>query len=513
MGFRLIVSTFVVLTAVSPRGMADETQYFAIFLEGKKAGYAIQSRTEADDKVITTQEVSITAQRMGMPLTINMKETHLETASGKPLGFKVVQDLGLMMMELEGTIEEEGIINLKTKLMGAEERVTQNWPSGAVMAEGLRLIQLKKGLKEGTHYTVKVFSPAMLQTVDLEITVGGRRNIDLLGRVVPLTEVKAVQKLTMQMDASSALEPTESQAAPKPETVEVVETSYVDDELRVQKHMSSIMGFEVEMIACAKEFALGENDVPELIEKMLLASPQPLGDVSSAKSITYCLRPTVNGSRLRIPSTDNQLVNPDSGIILVTVEPVAAPKGVSFPYKGKNKALMDAMKPTRFLQSDRDQIIKLAREAIGGTKEAGQAVRRIEDFVARYIDNRSLSVGYASAAEVAVSRQGDCTEFAVLTAAMCRAVGIPARVVMGLAYLEDFAGLKDRFGGHAWVEAYVGDRWVGLDAAFKSAGRRGYDPGHIALAVGDGNPEDFFNLVGTFGQFKIEKVVINGKTG
>jgi len=381
------------------------------------------------------------------------------------------------------------------------------------MAEGLRLIQLKKGLKEGTHYTVKVFSPAILQAVDLGITIGAKRNVDLLGRVVALTEVHAVQKVPVQLGASSAVEPAEPQTGAKPETVEIVETSYVDDELRVQKQMSSIVGFEVEMIACAKDFALGENDAPELIEKMLLTSPHPLGDVSAAKSITYHLRPTVDGSRLRIPSTDNQLVNPDSGIILVTVEPVAAPKGVSFPYKGKNKALMDAVRPTRYLQSDREEIIKLAREAVGGTRDAGQAVRRIEGFVAGYIDNRSLSVGYASAAEVAASRQGDCTEFAVLTAAMCRAVGIPARVVMGLAYLEDFAGLKDRFGGHAWVEAYVGDRWVGLDAAFKSTGRRGYDPGHIALAVGDGNPEDFFNLVGTFGQFKIEKVVINGKTG
>jgi transglutaminase-like putative cysteine protease len=69
--------------------------------------------------------------------------------------------------------------------------------------------------------------------------------------------------------------------------------------------------------------------------------------------------------------------------------------------------------------------------------------------------------------------------------------------------------LEDRFGGHAWVRAYIGDRWVNLDAAFKSSGRGGYGPGHIALAIGDGDPEDFFNLVGTLGQFKIEKIEVN----
>jgi transglutaminase-like putative cysteine protease len=76
--------------------------------------------------------------------------------------------------------------------------------------------------------------------------------------------------------------------------------------------------------------------------------------------------------------------------------------------------------------------------------------------------------------------------------------------------VKGYSGLEG-FGGHAWVQAYVGDRWVGLDAAFKSSGRGGYDPGHIALAVGNGEPADFFNIATTLGQFKIEKLTIERK--
>ena len=119
-----------------------------------------------------------------------------------------------------------------------------------------------------------------------------------------------------------------------------------------------------------------------------------------------------------------------------------------------------------------------------------------------------MSVGYASAAEVAISKQGDCSEFAVLTAAMCRAVGIPAQVVVGIAYVDDFAGFQG-FGGHAWAQAYVGKEWIGLDASFKGAGLGGYDAGHIALASGNGEPADFFNLATTLGKFKIEKVTVS----
>jgi len=459
-------------------------------MEGKKVGHAIQSRVAADGKVTTTEKASITISRLDVPVTVNMTETCIETTDGKPVGFESVQDLGLMTMKVVGDVNEQAMVDVTVMSMGAEQKSTIEWPSGAIMAEGLRLLQLKKGLKEGCQYTAKVFSPGIVQALDARIRIGGKRDVDLLGRVVTLTEV--VTDMNM------------------PGAGKIVSTSYVDEDLRVQKSVMPVAGMLVEMIACAKEFALGENDVLEVFRKMFLASPERLEDVGSAKAITYHLNPVAGVNELTVPSNDNQSVRPGKGGgVIVTVKPVAAPGGAGFPYKGKNKTILEATRPTRFLQSDRKEIIALARRAVGGTKDAAKAVKKIEAFVAEYIENKSLSVGYASAAEVAASRQGDCSEFAVLTAAMCRAVGIPAQMVVGVAYVEDYAGLESGFGGHAWVQAYVGDRWVGLDAAFKSAGRGGYDAGHIGLAAGNGNPEDFFNLIGTLGQFKIEKVIVD----
>jgi transglutaminase-like putative cysteine protease len=271
---------------------------------------------------------------------------------------------------------------------------------------------------------------------------------------------------------------------------------------------------QVEMVDCAKEFALGNNDVLELIDKMFVKSPEPIENVGSASSITYTLNPG-KGVSFTIPSTDNQTAQrlPD-GKISLTIKPVTVSSGGAFPYKGSDPKLLEAVKPTRFLQCDDKRVVELARKAVGDTKDAVEAVRRIESFVARYVDNKSMSVGYASAAEVVESRQGDCSEFAVLTAALCRAVGIPAQVVVGIAYVKEFAGMQG-FGGHAWDQAYVGGdergqggKWISLDAAFKSAGWGGYDAGHIALAVGNGDPGDFFNMATSLGQFKIEKIEI-----
>jgi len=479
------------MTVISlPALVSGETEYFAVFMEGKKVGHAIQSRVVADGNVATTEEVSITISRAAIPVTMQMTETSIETTDGRPVAFESVQNLGIMMMKVAGTVSKEGTAEVTVASMGAEQKSTQEWPSGAVMAEGLRLLTLKHGLKEGVSYTVQVFSPGMLQAFDAQVRVGAKRNVDLLGRVAALTEV------TTTLSVAGA--------------GEIVSTSYVDKELRAQKTVMPVAGMQIEMIACAKEFALSQDDVLDLVDKLFLPSPSPLGNVASAKSITYHLSPTSGVSRLEIPSTDNQSVRVSTeGGVIVTVQPVVAARGAKFPYTGKDQKILEAMQPNRYLQSDNKEIVDLARRAVGRTKDAAEAARRIESFVAEYIENKDLSVGYASATEVAASRQGDCSEHAVLTAAMCRAVGIPAQVVVGVAYVEEWAGLMNGFGGHAWTQAYVGDKWVGLDAAFKGTGRGGYGPGHIALAAGNGEPADFFRLVTTLGQFRIDKVIVN----
>jgi hypothetical protein len=76
-----------------------------------------------------------------------------------------------------------------------------------------------------------------------------------------------------------------------------------------------------------------------------------------------------------------------------------------------------------------------------------------------------------------------------------------------VAYVDDFEG-RSGFGGHAWTEAYVGGKWVGLDSAFMAGALGKFNAGHIALASGDGEPANFFNMATTLGNFKIEKVTV-----
>jgi transglutaminase-like putative cysteine protease len=154
-----------------------------------------------------------------------------------------------------------------------------------------------------------------------------------------------------------------------------------------------------------------------------------------------------------------------------------------------------------WLQSSAPEVESLARKAAAGARDPGLQMKRLESFVRGYISNKTLGVGYASALEVVRKPEGDCTEHAVLLAALGRSLGVATRVVDGLAYAPGFAG-KDRvFVPHAWVQAWVGGRWQSFDAALP-----GFDAGHIALSVGDGDPWRFYAGLDMLGRVALREV-------
>lgn len=463
--------------ATPPAGPVSETEYLALLLDGKKIGHSKVTRTVAEEKVTTSVAMVMTMTRGPVSITVRIVETNFETTRGKPLGFKSVQDLGIMAQTVEGTVDEQGKVHVKTTAAGKTRTRTMDWPEGALMSEGLALLSRKKGLKEGTTYTCKAFMADSLKAVEVRVEVGAKREVDLFGRVVSLREMK-----TKFLSGISGLE----------------SVTYVNDKGGALKTITTAMGMKIVMVSCSKEVALSPNDVTDFLAKLLLASPVPLDGLNRTASVTYRLEP-IGEAKLDIPATDDQTVSkaPD-GALIVKVSPARPAAGAKFPYKGSDKAALAAMKPARYVQSDDKRIVTLARKAVGDAADAADAVRRIEKFVAGYIHKKNLAVGYATASEVALSRQGDCTEHAVLAAAMCRAVGIPAQVVVGVAYVPRFGGRKHVFGPHAWVRAYIRGKWIGLDATLGQ-----FDAGHIALSAGNGSPEDFFSIVRVLGNFKI----------
>ena len=88
-----------------------------------------------------------------------------------------------------------------------------------------------------------------------------------------------------------------------------------------------------------------------------------------------------------------------------------------------------------------------------------------------------FSQAMATADEVARTLSGDCTEYAMLAAAMSRAVGVPSRTAIGLVYAPGRDG-QPYLAYHMWHEVYAGGRWLAMDATL---GRGGVGPGHVKI--------------------------------
>jgi hypothetical protein len=138
---------------------------------------------------------------------------------------------------------------------------------------------------------------------------------------------------------------------------------------------------------------------------------------------------------------------------------------------------------------------------VGSEDDPWTVARLLEHGVYQHIRKKNLGVAFATAAEVCRSREGDCTEHAVLLAALARARGIPSRVAIGVLYLGGI------FGGHAWTEVWIDDGWYALDGTL---GLGSVDAAHLRLAssslAGLGMGPEMLGALAGLGNLTIEVV-------
>ena len=94
------------------------------------------------------------------------------------------------------------------------------------------------------------------------------------------------------------------------------------------------------------------------------------------------------------------------------------------------------------IQSDNPKIVAMARSIAPQETEPWQIATQLEAAVKGHIVEADYSQAFASAADVVEHRKGDCTEHAVLLAALCRARGIPAYMVFADRTLLEIAAGK-----------------------------------------------------------------------
>lgn len=464
-----------------------EEDWFVLLNGEDRIGYMRATQTTGEDGRITTgQEVKIVMARAGTRVEIAVGSEFVETADGEPIeassslnmgGVPIVSRAEFGETEIKLTSGQRGRTTTTTN-----PPIEGDWLPPAAMGRYVER-QLADGAEVIEVRTVDITSG--LKAVDMTMRVRGREDVEVYGKVVP----------AIVWDATASAMPG------------VTMREYVDERGDSIKSTIALMpGLELTVMKADKALALSELAPAEMMAQTFVVPSRPIERPRELKRAVYRLH-TKNGDAMpELPTEGSQSALP-SGDFVVVVEHddrVADPGDAYL----KASPILNHEDPAVKAWLEPLQRVRLA----GGQAAIAEFLRQ---EVHQNIKTKDLSVGFATASDVARTKVGDCTEHAVLLAALFRGAGIPSRCVSGLVYADQFAGHEGIFGYHMWTQAWVRSddepnkgRWVDFDATLPGGVR--FDATHIALSVSALNDgvmgNDMAALLPVLGNLEIEVV-------
>jgi len=441
-------------------------RWYVMSLQGQQMGWMHEHVRQHGDRITTSTQMNVALSRGVVSVSVQTASDFTETVDGTPIEAVSVQSLGAGQTVKTMRFGADGIELIwqqgNQKRNSILPHPAESWEPPA--AAGRRLA--KEAAEGRKQITVRRMDPAAGTTVVEENwRYQSEEAVEAMGKVVPATKWTVTSSMMPSM----------------------VTTCHIDAQGHmVRTTLTLIPGMGFEIIQADEQLARAEVTPPELLISTLVRPDRPIARPRRLRSAIYELAFTAPRGAAdfspQLPRGGSQRVvwgdNRTARVIIDLDEPVN-PRD-DLPTDAHRQA-------TAMLNSDDPEIRKLTAQALGPTGRRTPVARRAErlrQFVYRYIHAKSLGVGFATAGEVARTRQGDCSEHAVLLAAMLRSAGIPSRTVSGLLYVDEFAGRQGVFGYHMWTQAWLGGdagggRWVDLDATLGND--TPFDATHIAL--------------------------------
>lgn len=456
------------LTAQTPPpadlGKIIREDWEIVLIQNKRCGYGstiVRERTTPVGKqYITDQYQEFRLKRDAQELHMISRSSIVESEDGVVISFQSESSgAGSNQVARGYRIGDELVI------MSGGQKVRAAMPRSLLGPQAID--NAIRGLKfeTGTNASYVGFDADFPQTpVTMTVRVAGRETIAVRGQSRELWKVVMGISILPGMDS----------------------VAYCDEHAEPELVIVTFPGIgEMRMETTTRAEAMKELESIELYANSLITPKQPLEQAHTRKSATFRLSTSNGSSPLTLWSGPEQKIiesKPGQSTIQILV-PQFNEKNVAWQLPHAADPALDRYLAASFYIEQTPRIQALAKEAVGDEKNPILAARKIEAFVRRYIRTKDLNVAFATADETAASREGDCTEHAVLCAALGRAVGLPTRTVVGLGYLPpDFTHKADTgtFGFHMWAEAWIGpepEQWIAMDAALGQ-----FDAGHIAIA-------------------------------
>ncbi len=397
-------------------------------------------------------ETHLSIKRFGQTLQIDTRRETEESPDGGLRSFVYeMKNPPAAPTRSSGRIVDGNRLSGDISIGGTTHDFSMPWDPGIKSPAYLDRLPVDHPFKPFQTVVCKEFLPEQMQVSEVHLTAGRRESVTLLNG-----QRKTLLKLTVM---ESIMPQTPSQ-------------SYLDDRGDVLVSTAEMLGQTLTTYTVPAEEALKQGAGPQIdIAVNTLVASAAIPNAHRTQRAVYRIKIRDEDPTPFFPNYPYQKVIrtgvDECQITVRAVPPVATNRNI--------RVDRQYLASSRYLQTNDSQVMMHVDNAARTIAEPAKIAVAMETYVNQKLQRKDFSTALASAAEVARSLQGDCTEHAVLLAAMLRARNIPSRIAVGLVYIEPLAA----FGGHMWTEALLGDRWVPLDATL-ALGGTGAD--HIKLA-------------------------------
>ncbi|MCX8063598.1 MAG: transglutaminase-like domain-containing protein [Candidatus Hydrogenedentes bacterium] len=273
--------------------------------------------------------------------------------------------------------------------------------------------------------------------------------------------------------------------------INLEQTSYVTENGLVLEDMAGeIFTMRLEPMEVAKDVTYS-NDV--LVSNAAIVDKQ-ISNPRTRETLKLIIRGPLKESHLFCDERQQLVANGDHFIFTAKkIDPNAILK---IPYPIQDEEVRRWSEPSSFVQSDHPEMKNKAKEIVEDTKDTWEAVKKLCDWVNNNM-RTTYSAQLTNSLDVLRHLEGDCTEHSILFVGLARALGIPAREVSGLVYVDH---PKPGFYFHQWAKVWVG-KWIDVDPTF---GQTTVDVTHIK--IGEGDLIDQIKLIPLIGKIQISVV-------
>jgi len=432
----------------------------------RKVGYRhVVARRVVEDGLERTRTEALEVlqlARFGTVTEIRLKAWSLEMFDGTPVRFAYDVDMQPAAQRVHGEITS-GRLHGTLVTGGRTTSTTRPWPARAGGLFAVEQSLRRQPMRPGERRTIECL-----------------QSIPILGDIAAAPLLATVELAAEEAEDVALLAGTLRLLRIRSETVlptagSIHTTLWTDRRGEILKAVADAMGQET--FRTTREVALKEAHTADLDLgwDTLIRLDRPLPGPHATRRAEYVVTVRDGDPEAVFASCLAQQVCPISEhtawVVVRSVRP-DQPRDAS---PASRAAGDDDLRPNGMIQSDDARVVAMAQAVANAQRDPWKLAVALEEHVHRSLAAVDFSQVLASAADVARSRRGDCTEYAVLLAAVCRARGIPARVAIGLVYVEQYGG----FLYHMWDEVWIKDRWIPLDATL---GKGGIGAAHLKFA-------------------------------